>query len=93
MKRHNLAAALVLALFPAAALAQGAAATAPSPERAEARAKVRAACAADVQRFCADVERGKGMMRACLEQHKEELSAGCLAARAERAAARAAEKM
>ncbi len=61
-------------------------------DRAEARAKVRAACAADLQKFCANVERGKGAMRACLEEHQTNLSAECTAARAERAAARAKEK-
>ena len=85
-------AALLLALLPAAAMAQSATPPADSPDRAEARAKVRAACAADVQKFCANVERGKGAMRACLEEHQANLSAECTAARAERATARAKEK-
>jgi len=85
-------AALLLALLPAAAMAQSATPPADLPDRAEARAKVRAACAADVQKFCANVERGKGAMRACLEEHQANLSAECTAARAERATARAKEK-
>jgi Skp family chaperone for outer membrane proteins len=84
-------AALLLAILPAAAMAQSTTPPADS-DRAEARAKVRAACAADLQKFCANVERGKGAMRACLEEHQTNLSAECTAARAERAAARAKEK-
>jgi hypothetical protein len=53
------------------------------------RQKMRAACSADVQKFCGQIERGKGMLRACLEQHQTDLSEGCRAARAERAAAKA----
>ena len=79
---------LLVSLLPAVALAQNA----PSPERAEAREKVRAACAADIQRFCANIERAKGAMRSCLEQNQTSLSQECNAARAERAALRAKEK-
>lgn len=89
------AAALLLLLLPAAALAQSAAPPAPasdSPERAAAREKMRAACADDRQKFCAGIERGKGLMRACLDQHQQQLSPACQAARAERAALRAKEK-
>jgi Cysteine rich repeat len=80
--------ALLLSLLPAAALAQ----SAPSPERAEAREKVRTACAADIQRFCANIERAKGAVRSCLEQNQTSISQECNAARAERAALRAKEK-
>lgn len=91
--RHKVCgAALLVALLPAAAMAQGTTPPAESPDRAEARAKVRAACAADVQKFCANIERGKGATRACLDEHAKSLSAECTAARAERAAARAKEK-
>jgi hypothetical protein len=86
------AAALLLALLPVTALAQDVAAPSISPEREAARAKVRTACAEDVQRFCANIERGKGATRACLDQHQKNLSAACSTARAERAAVRAAEK-
>jgi hypothetical protein len=86
-------AALLTILLPAAALAQSA--TPPSsadPERAAAREKMRAACAADIQKFCPGIERGKGQMRACFEAHQKDLSPACQAARAERAALRAKEK-
>jgi cysteine rich repeat protein len=79
-------AALALAVLPMTALAQSA-----PPDKAtmqEARAKVRAACSADVEKFCANIERAKGAMRSCLEEHEKQLSDGCKAARAERAAAR-----
>jgi hypothetical protein len=80
--------ALALALLPAAALAEGA-----GPQtQFEARAKVREACAADAQRFCANVERGKGAMRTCLQAHETQLSEGCRAARSARDAARAKDK-
>jgi len=89
MQLKTLGTALALALLPLTALAQS-----PGPEtaRGEARQKVREACAADVQKFCANVERAKGAMRSCLKAHESELSPGCKAAREERAAARAKEK-
>ncbi len=45
------------------------------------------ACKADVERLCGDVERGKGNIKACLEEHQAELSEACqegLAKRSER---------
>lgn len=92
MRIGTLAAALALALLPVAAMAQSAPAPSASPEREAARAKVRAACADDVQKFCANIEKGKGATRTCLEQHAKELTPACTTARAERAAVRAAEK-
>lgn len=88
MKYRTLCAGLLIGLLPTVALAQGA----PSEERSEARQKVRAACAADIQKFCANIERAKGAMRTCLEQNQSALSGACNAARAERAALRAKEK-
>jgi multidrug efflux system membrane fusion protein len=44
--------------------------------RPEARAHVRAACAADVQRFCAGVEE-RGAIRACLQANAAQLSEAC----------------
>jgi hypothetical protein len=88
MNRNVVGIALFLSLLPAGVLAQ----SAPSPERAEAREKVRTACAADIQRLCATIERTKGAMRTCLEQNQTSLSQECNAARAERAALRAKEK-
>ena len=92
MKReaHNLALFLLL-LLPAAAVAQAPAAP-PSTELKEMREKVRTACAADVQKFCGLIERGKGEMRACLLAHESDLSATCRDARAERAALKAKSK-
>ena len=87
LKTYGLA--LALAALPLTALAQSATAPKATPE---AREKMRAACAADVQKFCANVERGKGAMRTCLDAHETQLSDDCTAARAERAAARAKEK-
>ncbi|HZT48224.1 MAG TPA: cysteine rich repeat-containing protein [Hyphomicrobiaceae bacterium] len=88
MSPKSLGVALALTLLPWTVLAQS-----PTPAaRDEARQKLRAACAADVQKFCATVERGKGALRACLESHETQLSDGCKAARAERAAARAKDK-
>jgi hypothetical protein len=81
--------ALALALLPITALAQSAPSQTAAPE---AREKMREACAADVQKFCANIERAKGAMRGCLEAHDAQLSAGCKAARTERAAARAKDK-
>jgi hypothetical protein len=89
MTLRTCGALLVLAALPATALAQSAASDA---ARQEARAKFRAACAADVQKLCADIERAKGAMRACLIAHEAQLSDSCKAAREERAAARAKEK-
>lgn len=81
MYRASFCAALIFSVIPAVALAQG-----------EARIKVRTACAADIQKFCPNIERGKGQMRACLDQNQTSLSSECDAARAERAAARAKAK-
>ena len=52
-----------------------------SARKEEARASFRAACASDIQKFCADVERGKGM-RACLRSNAAQLSDDCKAAAA-----------
>ncbi len=92
MKIGTCGAFLLFAVVPAVALAQSAAAPGSSPERAEARQKLRTACAADIQKFCTNIERAKGAMRACLEQNQASLTSECNAARAERAAARAKDK-
>jgi membrane fusion protein, multidrug efflux system len=44
--------------------------------------KVRAACAADLQKFCPDVERNKEAIRNCLRTHVTQLSEPCKAASA-----------
>jgi multidrug efflux system membrane fusion protein len=64
-----------------AATAERQAATAAAKE--EARASFRAACAADIQKLCPNVERGKGM-RTCLQDNAAALSEGCKAAAASR---------
>jgi hypothetical protein len=56
------------------------------------RARMRAACGPDVQKFCVNVERGKHAMRSCLDAHQNDLTDACKAVRAERAAARAKER-
>jgi hypothetical protein len=53
---------------------------------------MRAACAADIQKFCADVEAGKGGRQACLRSHRKELSPECVTARTELAATRRQDK-
>jgi hypothetical protein len=88
MHRVLTGAVALLCWSSATVLAQGAAPAAPSPEVAEARAKVRNACAGDVQRLCSNVERAKGAMRACLDLNQASLSAECTMARAQRAALR-----
>lgn len=59
---------------------------APSPQLQAARAS----CAADVAKFCGAMKKGKGVIRACLDAHAAELSAGCTAARKELQKAREA---
>lgn len=84
-----LAAAFAM-LVPVVAIAQ----TAPPPPaadpavRAAAVAKFRQACAPDIQKFCMTAEKGKGVVRACLDSHAADLSDDCKGARAERAAAK-----
>ncbi len=95
--------AIALGAIPAIAAAQSAGTAAPAPlattEAAPAvtpddaarkvmREKFRIACGADVAKFCADTEKGKGLKRACLEQHQSEITSACKDALAERAAAK-----
>jgi multidrug efflux system membrane fusion protein len=47
--------------------------------KSEAREKTRTACAADVQKFCATIER-RDAIRDCLQAHAAELSGSCKAA-------------
>ena len=76
MHMKTIGIALALALLPMTAVAQSAG---PQTAAPEARAKMREACAADVQKFCADIERAKGAMRACLEAHDSQVSSRCKA--------------
>ncbi len=54
--------------------------TASKEPKADGRAKIREACAADTQKFCANVERSG--IRACLAQNAAQLSEACKAAAA-----------
>lgn len=92
MKYAKIGALLLLGALPIAAIAQNAIQPAPSAERSEAREKYRAACGADIQKFCGNVERAKGAMRSCLTEHAKDLSPACKTAREERAAARGKDK-
>jgi Spy/CpxP family protein refolding chaperone len=90
INRNTIGAAILFVALPIVALAQSAAPPpADAAQKAEGRAKIRAACETDIQKFCANVERGKHAMRSCLESHQNDLFAACKAARAERVAARA----
>jgi hypothetical protein len=71
-------AVVVLWLVPQVTLAQ-------TTEPADAPA-AKGKCAAEVQKFCATVEKGKGLIHACLESHSSELSEGCKTSMAEHAA-------
>lgn len=83
------AAVAALLFTPLAALAAEtppAPATPPAANAAAApqdRAARWAACSSEIQKFCADIESGKGKKRACLEAHTAELSDGCKARMAE----------
>jgi hypothetical protein len=79
MKKY-LALAAFLTIGGAASLGADAPAGSPTPEE---QAKRWAACQTEVQKFCANIEHGKGKMRACLEGHAAELSDGCKARMAE----------
>ena len=87
MSRSTVAFALALSMLSGAALAQ--AADKPSTASNEAREKYRAACAPDIQKFCANIEKAKGATRTCLESNAAQLSDACKVARTERAATRA----
>jgi hypothetical protein len=48
--------------------------------KSEGREKTRTACAEDLQKFCANVERSKDAIRGCLQAHAAQLSETCKAA-------------
>ena len=76
-------ASLCLGLGASLALAADDAAPAPA---GPGKGKHWAACQAEITKFCANIEKGKGKMRACLEQHTADLSDGCKTSMAEHAA-------
>jgi hypothetical protein len=51
---------------------------------------MRAACAADLQSLCKDVQPGGGRIMQCLKEHKDAVSAPCKSAIAERMSERRA---
>jgi hypothetical protein len=69
--------ALLLSLCLAAAAQAAIAVEAPTAPAPKPDNEVRAACEADIQKFCAGVQPGGGRIRACMRQHKDELSDGC----------------
>jgi hypothetical protein len=44
------------------------------------KGQLKGACSTDVQKFCADTPKGKGLVRACLDAHQAEVSDTCKAA-------------
>ena len=76
MKKYIAAAAALILCAPLAAFAADSAAT--TAPAAGAASKPRwSACTAEVQKFCANIEHGKGKIRSCLEGHATELSGTC----------------
>jgi multidrug efflux system membrane fusion protein len=51
-----------------------------APAKADQRGGLRAACAGDIAKHCANVERGRSAIRACLQANAAQLSAACKAA-------------
>jgi len=47
---------------------------------ASAKSKVRKACKAEVEKFCADIQKGHGRTKDCLKPHMPELSTDCSSA-------------
>ena len=60
-----------------AMLGIGGAAIASANAAEPAKGAVQQACKADVERFCASVQRGDGRVGKCLSEHKGQLSAQC----------------
>jgi len=56
---------------------------------ADAKVKLKKACAADLEKFCGDIKKGEGR-KACLRGHASELQPGCSDALKERDAEKAA---
>ena len=73
-----------VAVQPADGSTPKAAAPAVSSNQPAARAKMRTACAADIEKLCSGVERNREAIRACLQTHAAQLSEPCKAASAGR---------
>jgi hypothetical protein len=58
---------------------------------ADARVKLKKACAADLERFCKNIKKGQGR-KACLRTHEQELQPACAEALKERDAEKAEKK-
>jgi multidrug efflux system membrane fusion protein len=67
---------------PEAGAAKGAAPS--TSAKPEGREKMRTACAEDLQKFCANVERNRDAIRSCLQAHAAQLSESCKAATGQR---------
>ena len=72
------------ALALAASLALAGAASAQGAQGGGGMSATRQACQADMQKLCNGVQPGGGRIMQCFKQHKDELSAPCKAAIAER---------
>jgi hypothetical protein len=91
--RVSIAAAIVFSVFPTAiwaadygakSSAPAASSEAPAPAAANVAVGPRwTACTSEVQKFCANIERGKGKMRECLQRHVADASDACKARLAE----------
>lgn len=51
--------------------------SAADPPAPESHSKLRTACSADIAKLCANVERTREAIRACLQTHKDQLSPSC----------------
>jgi hypothetical protein len=80
------------ALAVAASLALGGGALADTASTAGAKAHMRAACQADLAKLCPGVQPGGGRIMQCLKTHKDEISAPCKSAMAERISEKRAAK-
>lgn len=81
--KFSIVMAAFLTVGSAAAFAADSAAT--DSAAAPAAGTKHGACAADIQKFCANVEHGKGKIHECLTQHTADLSDGCKQRMAEHA--------
>ncbi|MEI9929460.1 MAG: hypothetical protein WDM89_02540 [Rhizomicrobium sp.] len=94
MRFHMICVAALLALSSAAAIAQVPSSAQMTctrqprmagqpvpPQLVAARQAARQACAADMEKYCANVPKSCGAPQRCLNQHAQELSASCTSAR------------